>query len=55
VVLADGVVENARDGLAGFKAAIDGFFANLAEYSAEIRSLITDSFHYIGKQDPQAP
>ena len=40
---------------AGFKAAIDGFFANLAEYSAEIRSLITNSFHYIGKQNPQTP
>jgi transposase len=40
---------------AGFKAAIDGFFASLTEYSAEIRSLIADSFHYIGKQNPQTP
>jgi transposase len=39
----------------GFKAAVDGFFANLANYRNEIRSLITDAFHFIGKQNPQAP
>jgi transposase len=40
---------------AEFKAAVDRFFANLADYQAEIRSLITGAFHYIGAQNPQAP
>ena len=40
---------------AAFKAAIDGFFSNLDDYRAQIESLITDRFHFIGKQNPQAP
>jgi transposase len=40
---------------ADFKAAVHGFFANLASYRDEIHSLITGAFHYIGKQNPQAP
>jgi len=39
----------------GFKAAVDGFFADLASYRDEICSLITGSFYYIGKQNPQGP
>jgi len=38
-----------------FKAAVNRFFANLASYRDEIHSLITGTFHYIGKQNPQAP
>jgi transposase len=40
---------------AEFKAAIEGFFANLDDYREEMRSLITDKFHFIGKLNPQAP
>jgi len=40
---------------AGFKAAVDGFFANIANYQDEIQALISGAFHYIGKQNPQAP
>ena len=40
---------------ADFKAAIDGFFANLDDYRKEIESLITDNFHFVGKLNPQAP
>jgi len=40
---------------AEFKAAVDRFFANLASYRDEIRSLITGAFHYISVQNPQAP
>jgi transposase len=40
---------------ADFKAAVHGFFANLDHYRDEIHSLITGAFHYIGKQNPQAP
>jgi len=40
---------------ADFKAAVNRFFANLAIYRDEIHSLITGSFHYIGRQNPQAP
>jgi transposase len=40
---------------ADFKAAIDGFFDNISDYRAEIASLITGSFHYIGASNPQAP
>ena len=38
-----------------FKAAVERFFANLDDYRAEIESLITDKFHFIGKFNPQAP
>lgn len=38
---------------ADFRAALDGFFANLERYRPELHSLITDAFHYIGKQKPQ--
>jgi hypothetical protein len=40
---------------AEFQAAIDGFFAHLDDYRTQIESLITDRFHFIGKQNPQAP
>ena len=40
---------------AEFKAAVHGFFANLASYRDEIHSLITGAFHYIGAQNSQAP
>jgi transposase len=40
---------------AEFKAAVDGFFANLSRYRTEIESLITGSFHFIGHQAPQGP
>jgi hypothetical protein len=36
-------------------AAVDGFFANIASYRDEIHTLISGAFHFIGKQDPQAP
>jgi transposase len=38
---------------AGFKAALDGFFADLDRHRGEMETLITDVFHYIGKQKPQ--
>lgn len=38
---------------AGFKAALDGFFANLDRYRGEMESLITNEFHFIGKQKPR--
>ena len=38
---------------AGFKAALDGFFANLDRYRGEMESLITNEFHFIGKQKLQ--
>ncbi len=41
--------------LADFKAAIDGFFDNIASYQSEIASLITGRFHFIGASNPQAP
>ena len=34
--------------LTDFKAAIDGFFDNIAGYHADIASLITGAFHFIG-------
>ena len=37
-----------------FKAAVDGFFANIANYRNEIQTLISGAFHYIGKQNPPA-
>ena len=40
---------------AHFKAAVDGFFANIASYRYEIQTLISGAFHYIGKQNPQPP
>jgi transposase len=40
---------------ADFKAAVDGFFADLGRYGDEIRSLISDAFHFIGQQSPQPP
>jgi len=40
---------------ADFKAAIDSFFSNLGDYHDAILSLITDNFHFIGKQNPQGP
>jgi hypothetical protein len=40
---------------AQFKATVDGFFANLASYREEIRTLILGAFHFVGKQNPQAP
>ncbi len=40
---------------ADFKAAVDGFFADLDRYRAQIETLITDQFHFIGAQNPQAP
>jgi transposase len=40
---------------ADFKAAVDGFFADLGRYRDEIHSLITGAFHYIGQQTPQPP
>jgi transposase len=40
---------------ADFKAAVDGFFARLDDYRADILSLITDKFHFMGKFNPQAP
>ena len=40
---------------ADFKAAVDTFFANLSDYQDAINSLITDTFHFIGKLNPQAP
>jgi transposase len=40
---------------AAFRAAIEGFFAHLDDYRIQIESLITDRFHFIGKQNPQAP
>lgn len=41
--------------LADFKAAIDGFFDNIASYRTEIASLITGRFQFIGASNPQAP
>ena len=41
--------------LADFKAAINRFFDNIASYHAEIASLITGAFHFIGASNPQAP
>lgn len=41
--------------LADFRAAIDGFFDYIANYRAEIASLITGAFHFIGASNPQAP
>lgn len=41
--------------LADFRAAIDGFFDNISRYHAEIASLITGTFHFIGASNPQAP
>ncbi len=41
--------------LTDFKAAIDGFFDNIASYRSEIASLITGAFHFIGASNPQAP
>jgi transposase len=41
--------------LADFKAAINRFFDNIAAYHAEIASLITGAFHFIGASNPQAP
>jgi transposase len=35
--------------LAHSKAAVDGFFANIASYRDEIQTLISGAFHYIGK------
>lgn len=40
---------------AEFKAAVDGFFANLASYREEIERLITDNFHFIGRPTAQPP
>ena len=40
---------------ADFKAAVEGFFARLDDYRDEIRSLITDKFHFMGKFNPQGP
>jgi transposase len=40
---------------ADFKAAVEGFFANLDVCRDEMLSLITDKFHFIGKLNPQAP
>jgi transposase len=40
---------------AEFKASVEGFFTRLDNYRAEIESLITDKFHFIGKFNPQAP
>lgn len=40
---------------AEFKAAVQGFLANLGKYREEIHSLITGAFHYIGRQNPQPP
>lgn len=40
-------------GFADFKAALDGFFADLDRHRAAMESLITDSFHFIGKQKLQ--
>lgn len=55
-LLKDAVLRNAYfPTYAAFKAAIDGFFATLDDYRAQIESLITDHFHFIGKQNPQAP
>jgi transposase len=38
---------------AAFKAAIDGFFANLPAYRTQLASLITDKFRFIGVTKPQ--
>ena len=40
---------------AQFKAAVDGFFSNIASYHDEICTLISGAFHFIGTQNPQAP
>jgi hypothetical protein len=40
---------------AHFKAPVDGFFANIASYRDEIQTLTSGAFHYVGKQNPQAP
>ena len=40
---------------AQFKAAVDGFFSNIASYRDEIRTLISGAFHFIGTQNPPAP
>lgn len=40
---------------AEFKAAVQGFFTDLASYRDQIHRLITGAFHYIGKQNLQAP
>jgi transposase len=41
--------------LAGFRAAIRGFFDNLGQWKAELASLLTKRFHLIGHQTPQIP
>lgn len=41
--------------LADFKAAIDGFFDNISSHQADIASLITGVFHFIGVSKPQPP
>jgi hypothetical protein len=38
-----------------FKAAVEIFFANLNDYQGVIASLITGTFHFIGKLNPQTP
>ena len=40
---------------ADFKAAVDGFFTNIGRYRAELESLITGAFHFIGQQCAQPP
>ena len=41
--------------LAGFKAAIDGFFRNLNSRREQLTSLITDHFRFIGTPKSQPP
>jgi hypothetical protein len=41
-------VSSSRTHCAHFKAAVDGFFANIASYRDEIQTLISGAFHYIG-------
>jgi transposase len=54
--LKDAVLRNAYfPTYAAFKAAIEDFFAHLGDCRAQIESLITDRFHFIGEQNPQAP
>lgn len=40
---------------AHFRSAVEGFFANLDRYRADIESLITDRFQFIGKLNPRPP
>jgi transposase len=40
---------------AQFKAAIDGFFQTLGDYRAQLASLITDRFRFIGAPVAQIP